>query len=128
MLENQELINQVYEKLSRELRIYKKELREKSIDIVILKSYETAIKNEFPNMFHETCNYSEYELKALLELDNTLDALYKDWIKADGGIHLILEEQTNDYISELGDNYIEKNNNLFEESRNKKVKNNAQER
>ena len=127
-MENQNLIKEVYEKLNRELRIYKKALKNESIDMIILKSYETTIKSEFPDIFHDTCDYSEYELKALLELDNTLDALYNDWIKADGGIHLIIEEQINDYICELGEDYIKKNNNKINESQNKKQKNNTLER
>lgn len=102
-----DLSNQVYEKLNRELREYKRELREKNVDVVILSSYETAIKEEFPNLFSDCDYYSEYELRALLNLDNTLDELYNDWLLSDGGIHVALEDSMEDYISELAEEYIE---------------------
>ena len=109
-MEDINLINKVKEKLDRELNSYKDKLKDEDVDTIISKSYETSIKNRFPDMFYDDCDYSEYELRALLEFDNTLDVLYQDWKNADSGLYSMLQEQIDDYICELGQDYIKKSN------------------
>jgi len=100
-----DLTNQVYEKLSRELRQYRRELREKSVDTVMLNSYETAIKEQLPDIFSNTHNYSRNELKALLELDSTLDALYNTYYYSNSQLGNFIEDSIEDYINDLSEEY-----------------------
>lgn len=104
----EELTNQVYEKVNNELKMFKEELKTKGIDEVIKNAFKITIREEIVDMFYGTSNYSEYGLKALLELDNTLESLYDDWIDTDVSIHNFLEDTTADYISDLEEEYIEK--------------------
>jgi len=107
MTKIEDLCNQMYEKLSRELREYKKELREQNVDMIIRSSYETTIKEQFPDMFFGKEHYDEYQLRALLDLDNTLNGLYNAWMDSDLGLHNILEDTLEDFIMDLADEYIE---------------------
>jgi len=107
MTKIEDLCNQMYEKLSRELREYKKELREQNVDMIIRSSYETTIKEQFPDMFFGKEHYDEYQLRALLDLDNSLNGLYNAWMDSDLGLHNILEDTLEDFIMDLADEYIE---------------------
>lgn len=107
MTKNENLCNELYEKLSRELREYKKELREKNADMIIRFSYETSIKEQLPDMFLGKSHYDEYELRALLELDNSLNGLYNAWMDSDFGLHNILEDTLADFVMDLSDEYVE---------------------
>ena len=117
----EKLCNELYEKLSRELREYKKELREKNADMIIRYSYETTIKEQFPDMVFGKSHYNEYELRALLDLDNSLNGLYNAWMDADLGLHNILEDTVNDFILELSDEYVEEQEDKIKQKENYEV-------
>lgn len=99
-----ETIKTLYEnlmsKLDAENKMYVESLRGKTPQEIIDKSYETTCKNEFVCLM-DTNNYDEYELRALLNLDNTLDYVYQDWINFDGGFNC-LEESVNQTVKKLG--------------------------
>ena len=107
MTKIENLCNELFKKLSRELREYKKELREQNVDMIIRSSYETSIKEQLPGMFLKKYNYDEYELRALLDLDNSLNGLYNAWMDADLGLHNILEDTIEDFIMDLSDEFVE---------------------
>ena len=118
MAKIEELCNELYEKLSRELREYKKELRERNADMIIRSSYETTIKEQFPDMFFGKSHYNEYELKALLELNNSLNGLYNSWMDSDLGLHNILEDTLADFIMDLANEYVETQEDKIKEQDN----------
>jgi len=118
MTKIEKLCNELYEKLSRELREYKKELREQNADMIIRSSYETTIKEQFPDMFFGKEHYDEYELRALLDLDNSLNGLYNAWMDSDFGIHNILEDTIGDFVMDLADEYVEKQEDKIKQKEN----------
>lgn len=118
MAKIEDLCNQLYEKLSRELREYKKKLREQNVDMIIRSSYETTIKEQFPDMFFGKSHYDEYELRALLDLDNSLNGLYNAWEDSDFGVHNILEETLTDFVMDLADEYVEEQEEKIKQKEN----------
>lgn len=118
MAKIEDLCNELYEKLSRELREYKRELREQNADMIIRSSYETTIKEQFPDMFFGKSHYDEYELRALLDLDNSLNGLYNAWMDADFGVHNMLEDTLTDFITDLTDEYVEEQEEKIKQKEN----------
>lgn len=118
MAKIEDLCNELYEKLSRELREYKRELREQNADMIIRSSYETTIKEQFPDIFFGKSHYDEYELRALLDLDNSLNGLYNAWMDADLGVHNMLEDTLTDFITDLTDEYVEKQEEIIKQKEN----------
>lgn len=94
----EKLVNQLYNKLRKEYLEYIENIKQMPIEQVISNSYSIAIRQEFVDMFYGTENYNKYELKVLLEKDNTLDFLYEDWVDAEGGIHNVLEENLSEAL------------------------------
>ena len=101
----EKLVNQLYNKLRKEYLEYIENIKQMPIEQVISNSYSIAIRQEFVDMFYGTENYNKYELKVLLEKDNTLDFLYEDWVDAEGGIHNVLEENLSETLYDLVDDY-----------------------
>jgi len=118
MAKIEDLCNELYEKLSRELREYKRELREQNADMIIRSSYETTIKEQFPDIFFGKSYYDEYELRALLDLDNSLNGLYNAWMDADSGIHNILEDTVSDFVMDLADEYVKEQETKIKQKEN----------
>ena len=84
-------LKRLYVKLQRELQQYEEELKKLPVEEIIKKSYETTCKEEFAEMFNTEYKYDNREIIALLNIENTLEYLYQDWFKSDGGIHKELE-------------------------------------
>lgn len=103
-----ELADKVYSKLQKEYIEFINDIKESSKDEIIKKSYEIAIKDEFVNMFYDTCDFNKFQLLAILEKEQPLQFLYNSWEKSDGGINQILEEKLDDDFYELGSNYENK--------------------
>lgn len=118
MAKIEDLCNELYEKLNRELREYKRGLREQNVDMIIRSSYETTIKEQFPDMFFGKSHYDEYELRALLDLDNTLNGLYNAWEDSDYGVHNILEDTLTDFVMDLADEYVEEQEDKIKQKEN----------
>lgn len=112
------LCNELFNKLSRELREYKEELKERNADMIIQSSYETTIKEKLPNMFFYKNHYNEYELRALLDLDNSLNGLYKAWMDSDYGLHNILEDTIAGFVMNLSNEYVNKQEDKIKQKEN----------
>lgn len=112
----EKLTNQLYNKLKKEYLEYIENIKLMPIEQIISNSYSIAIRQEFVDMFYGTENYNKYELKVLLEKDNTLDFLYENWIDAEGGIHNVLEENLSETLYDLVEEY--KNELLIEIEKN----------
>ena len=96
--------DKVYSRLQNELKYIEDKYMEKSKEEIINNAYELAIKQEIVNCF-ESCDYDIVDYKILLEENNILDFLYKDWMHSDYGIHQPIEENLQEYLYELEDNY-----------------------
>lgn len=76
-------LEQLKDKLRENFMTYKKWILAQNINIVFEKSYETAIKYELS----EFTNYNylnEKTLNNLADMNNPLDFLYQEYLKADG--------------------------------------------
>lgn len=114
----QKLIQQVYEKINKEYKEFIDELKQTPPENIIKNAYKIAIMEEYLDMFYGNESYDRHQLRALLEKENSLDYLYKDWMDADNGIHHVIEENLDDCLIELGDKYVERLNEKIENSPN----------
>lgn len=85
-------------------------MKELPIEEIIEKSYETTCKEEFVEMFTAEYRYDDREIMALININNTLEYLYQDWLKSDGCIHTALEENIENSISKAVEEQFKKNN------------------
>lgn len=99
-----EVYNKVYSRLETELKYLEEKYMEKGKEEIINNAYELAIKQEIVSCF-ESCDYDIIDYKILLEENNILDFLYKDWMHSDYGIHQPIEENLQEYLYELEDKY-----------------------
>lgn len=106
----QELTNQLYEKLKKEYKEFIENILKTEPKNIVKNAYKIAIMQEYVDMFYGTENYSKYELIALLEKENSLEFLYDDWLNADNGIHTVLEDNVEDCLLGLEDEYVSKLN------------------
>ncbi len=99
------LTNRLYTKLKNEYMSYIENIKKLPPEKIIENSYNIAIRQEFVDMFYGTSDYNKYELKILLEKENTLDFLYEDWCDSDGGIHSVLEERLDSTLYDLTEEF-----------------------
>ena len=100
---------ELYEKLEQELTSYKQELSTLTTKEIIDKSYETTVKEEVIYLFYpESKQFEIDELKALKNEKNSLGTLYQGWMDSDLNINQILEDSVRDTVSDLADEYREK--------------------
>lgn len=100
---------ELYEKLEQELTSYKQELSTLTTKEIIDKSYETIVKEEVIYLFYpESKQFEIDELKALKNEKNSLETLYQGWMDSDLNINQILEDNVRDTVSDLADEYREK--------------------
>jgi len=98
-----ELKKKLTKKLNDEYKEYMSELRKLSIDEVIEKSYETTMKKQFLSLLGEEHNIDRNELRALLNVNNTLDELYEQW-----------DHDINDFDEVINDSFIYSLNEIVE--------------
>lgn len=108
MIEN--LTTQVYKKLDKEYGKFIEDILKTEPKNIVDNAYKIAIMQEFIDMFYGTENYSKYELTALLEKENSLEFLYDDWMSSDNGIHNVIENNMNECLINLADEYVTKLN------------------
>jgi len=78
---------ELYNKLAKEYLEYEDKLKQLTIQEIIEKSYETAIKNEMTYYFDPESDYfNDDQIRILNKLDNPLNTLYQDWLDNDFGI------------------------------------------
>ena len=93
---------ELYEKLEQELTSYKQELSTLTTKEIIDKSYETTVKEEVIYLFYPESKQFEIDEK------NSLETLYQGWMDSDLNINQILEDNVRDTMSDLVDEYREK--------------------
>lgn len=101
----EELSNKVYKKLEHEFDMFKESCLSKTKEEILKSAYEIAVKEEIVESFNSNI-YEKEQYLALLEEDNMLESLYRDWMDSEGGIHVPIEENIDYYLSELEEKYI----------------------
>lgn len=96
------------EKLTKELDTYIDSLRTKSADTILNNAYELVVKQEIYDHIIFDNNYTKEEEKVLLCRKNLLDDLYNDWLNTDGNLRESLSYSVDDYVIELIDECKEK--------------------
>jgi len=99
----EKLKKRLTKKLNEEYKEYISELEKSSVEEVIEKSYETAMKQQFLSLLGEEHSIERNEVKALLESDNTLDELYEQW-----------DHDINDFGEVINDSFIYSLNEIVE--------------
>ena len=97
---------ELYSKLESEFDSYKKELETLTSKEIIDKSYETTMKEELMCLFYpESQRYDLDEIKALKNEKNSLETLYQGWMDSDLNINQLLEDNTDEIVAELAEEY-----------------------
>lgn len=105
MMDNtEELSNKVYKKLESEFDMFKESCLSKTKEEIINSAYEITIKEEIVESFRKN-SYDEEQYLALLENDNMLENIYQDWMNAESGIHIPIEESIDFYLNEIEEKY-----------------------
>ena len=87
-------------KVKDEYADYLNELIEMSKEVIIDKSYETAVKQEFIDELQYSDLYVD-EKKALMNRDHLLDEFYNDWLDNDTGLYEALDNSFNETVTYL---------------------------
>ncbi len=87
-------------KVKGEYADYLNELIEMSKEIIIDKSYETAVKQEFIDELQYSDLYVD-EKKALMNRDHLLDEFYNDWLDNDTGLYEALDNSFDETVTYL---------------------------
>ena len=100
----EELSNKVYKKLEHEFDMFKESCLSKTKEEILKSAYEIAVKEEIVGSFNSNI-YEEEQYLALLENDNMLENIYQDWMNAESGIHIPIEESIEFYLNEIEEKY-----------------------
>lgn len=100
----EELSNKVYKKLEHEFDMFKESCLTKTKEEILKSAYEIAVKEEIVESFNSNI-YEEEQYLALLENDNMLENIYQDWMNAESGIHIPIEESIEFYLNEIEEKY-----------------------
>ena len=101
MLVGDKMTDAIISKVNKEFDDYKNELLEMPKEMIINKSYETAVKQEFIDEIKFMDMHID-EKKALMSRDHLLDEFYNDWLDYDGGLYDALDnsfEETLIYLT-----------------------------
>lgn len=93
----EEFKDKVYARLEKEYNSFCDVCLLKTKHNILNSAYEIAIKEEIVSSFIANY-YSEEQYLALLEEENMLDSLYRDWMDSEGGIHVPIEENIDDEV------------------------------
>ena len=96
----------IVDRARKEYADYKKGLLELTKELIIEKSYETAVKQEFIDELEFSDLYID-EKKALMNRDHLLDELYNDWLDYDCGLYEALEDSFNSTVTYFTRRYKE---------------------
>lgn len=99
-----ELSNKVYKRLEHEFNMFKEICLYKTKEEILNSAYEIAVKEEIVGSFGSNI-YEEEQYLALLEEDNMLENIYQDWMNAESGIHIPIEESIDFYLNEIEEKY-----------------------
>lgn len=88
----------LYDKLEKEYLEYIDKLKQLTVNEVIDKSYETAIKNEITYYFKPKSEYfNDDQIRVLNKFDNPLEEIYDDWLRNDFGIGDVIKLSIDDF-------------------------------
>lgn len=103
-MSNQDLKQQLHQKMQEEFSLYVESLKKESADRIINRAYEISIKKELIDLFEPAYlgdSFTDNEIQILLNTDTPLCELYISWIHCDLTYFDILEESCHNAISEL---------------------------
>lgn len=101
MEENDKLI----QKLEKELKDFKEEIKEIGVDYAIDKAYELTVKQEVIDCIMFDNSLSKEQRKALLSSDHLLDQFYDEWLSTDGNLREHLNFAVDKTINYITDDY-----------------------
>ena len=90
----------IVSKAKKEYEEYKKKLLELPKELIIDKSYETAVKQEFIDELEFSDLYVD-EKKALMNREHLLDEFYNDWLDNDTGLYEALDNSFDETVTYL---------------------------
>lgn len=104
--------DKLIEKLEKEYKDFVEDLKKKTPEEIIDKSYELVVKNETIAEIKDM-GLEKNEIKALLKEDNLLTEIYDDWINSDGRLGELIYDTMADTIDIIIENFerIEKQKN-----------------
>lgn len=105
MESKEELKQKLIEKLEKELRDFKEDLRQKSPDEIIESAYQLTVKTLIIGEMNEK-NLDYYELKALIKQKYLLAELYEDWRNSDGRLGENISYEMDNSIKIIADRAI----------------------
>jgi len=100
--------NNLKNKLEKEYNEFIQEIIKLDPLSIINKTYEITLKQEIKDLYIDSDILDRYEIKALLERNNTLKYLYESWLEYDFDIHKEVEELVQEDINELCREYVDK--------------------
>lgn len=92
MKSNKTLLDELNNKLEKEYNEFIQEIIKLDPLSIINKTYEITLKQEIKDLYVGSDILDRYEIKALLERNNTLKYLYESWFEYDFDIHKEVEE------------------------------------
>lgn len=107
MKTSKELLNELNDKLDMEYEKFIAEVIKLDPIHIVGRVNELYIKEELKELYLDSDVLDRYEIKALLEKNNTLDYLYNVWIDQHFEIHYEIEDRIKDGISDLTTEYID---------------------
>ena len=100
------LSTMIMTKVKNEFNDYKKKLLELPKELIVDKSYETAVKQEFIDELEYKDLYID-EKKALINRDNLLDEFYNDWLDTDAGLYEAIDNSFEETLTYLTRYYMD---------------------
>lgn len=97
MKSNKTLLDELNNKLEKEYNEFIQEIIKLDPLSIINKTYEITLKQEIKDLYVGSDILDRYEIKALLERNNTLKYLYESWLEYDFDIHKEVEELVQEY-------------------------------
>ena len=83
MKSNKTLLDELNNKLEKEYNEFIQEIIKLDPLSIINKTYEITLKQEIKDLYVDSDILDRYEIKALLERNNTLKYLYESWLEYD---------------------------------------------
>lgn len=109
--------DKLQEKLERELKEFKQEVKEKGVDFAIDKAYEITVKQEIIDGLLYDTNLSKKEINAVLSCKYPLQKMYEDWLSQDGNLRGDLNFSIDKSVNSLTNAYIKRVKDIRENSR-----------
>lgn len=108
---NNKLKCELCNKIEKELKDFKEELKLKSPEEIIDNSYKLVCMMGTCEYLSYDRDYSNFELKTLLKTSNLLEECYDTWLSSDGKLSESLEFSIDDTIDNIRDDAVKKERN-----------------